>query len=165
MVTFGKSYRCRKADTDPAADCRSPASVTVTALDREVARAWREHLTDDDDEQLRRAVAQRWTAQPHGPDALARNTLEDELNDARAALADADQARHVRRDLDTARYAPVAAALTERINDLSQRLGALAAPEIDTTALPDPAHVEDQWNASTVHERRQLLRLALTEVR
>jgi site-specific DNA recombinase len=165
LVTFGHSYRCRKTDTDPRADCPRPTSVVVGTLDGEISRAWLHRLTDPvNGARLRAEVARLWLQQPSASKSTPWSTTARELADAHASLLDADTAHYVRLDLDAERHRKVTDLLKARIRELLRRQAVLSEPTLDATQLLDNDWAFTKWKRSSAPEHRQLLRLAIAAV-
>lgn len=162
LVTHN-GYRCRRTDTAGDVVCTRPANAGVDAIDRRVAAAWRDLVCTGGPAaaQLRRTVAQRWAPVPRRLTGWGR--LQAELDDLHVRLADADDARYVRGDLDAARHARVASTLIRRIARVQAAL-ADTQPRINTAPLDDPGYVSELWNRSSHDERRELLRLAWSTI-
>jgi hypothetical protein len=164
MSKQGNSYRCQTARLGRT--CEAPGGAYQETLDQEVTAAWVRRLTTaEPGDPLIDAVADRWTAQ-HDPEAVAkRASVLAALDQERAALAALDEDHFVRRNLDRERYLPLAETLSRRIEALERTLAANPVPEVDISALLDPILVREAWEAADVKNRRDLLRLALLEVR
>lgn len=166
LVTFGHSYRCRKTDADPNADCPSPASVAVAALDRALTGAWLQRLADETQgTRLRIEVAKMWLPQRRSKELLAWSAAELEVAEARSSLLEADEAYYIRHDLDLDRYQRVCTKLRARLDLAAANQRRLVQPATSTDPLLDAALVLKRWNAATVLEQRHLVRLALAEIR
>lgn len=164
MSKQGNSYRCQTARLGRT--CQAPGGAYQVALDEAVTEAWVRRLTTaEPGDPLLDAVADRWTAQ-HDPEAVAkRDSVLAALDQERAALAALDEVHFVHRRLPADRYAPLAEALSRRIEGLERTLAANRIPEADISSLLDPVLVREAWAAAEVKERRDFLRLALLEVR
>jgi hypothetical protein len=94
-----------------------------------------------------------------------RTSVVAALDQERAALAALDDDFYVQRIIDRERYDGVSSTLSRRIEGLSRTLDANPVPEANIYALRDPILVREAWQVANVRERRDLLRLALIEVR
>ncbi|HWL78105.1 recombinase family protein [Microbacterium sp.] len=162
--TFGRSYRCRKWHVG-GNDCERPLNVSIDVIEPAVRRAWAFGLAAHDPESpILAAVAEHWL-QTYDPAPLReREELAEQLDEARARLAAADEDHYVRGTLDAERYARVSRALNERIATLAARLADLPEPAVDLTALLDPELSLPAIESAPVNEARALLRLAIKRI-
>lgn len=164
MSSQGRSYRCQSARLGRT--CPSPGGAYEPALDEAVTSAWILRLTSaTPGDRLLSAISERVAAQ-RDPDAFAKRAcVLAALDHERAMLAALDEDHYVRRCLERDRYLPLAAALNRRIQQLAEILEANPIPETDISPLLDPVFVRESWTSADVKQRRELLRLALLEVR
>jgi len=164
MSYSGNSYRCQTDRTGQS--CPAPAGVYAEAADEALTRTWVAALTTaEPGSDLLEAVKDRWIAK-HDPEALARRkTIVDEIDETRAAMESADDDLYVTRRLDRDRHARIVERLENRLRGLRRDLAAHPLPEADISPLLDPVLVREAWAEATVATRRDLLRLALVEVR
>ncbi len=168
MNTFGGSYRCRRwASEGQAGDCLGPVSVKEEVLEEAVVRAWVARLAALDDEpnsSALQAIADRWLERYDPAPLQERAALVSRVEEAEARLSRADDDHYVKGTLDEARHARITAALSDTLTDLRARLASLPTPEADLGGLLDPELSRPAFDASSVHEKRELLRLALAHV-
>lgn len=164
MSKQGNSYRCQTARLGRT--CAAPGGAYQVALDDAVTQQWFRRLTTTrPDDPLVDAVADRWAAQRHPGAAAKRTSVLLALDQERGALAALDEDHYVRRTIDRRRYVPLAEALARRIEGLERTLAANPVPEADMSELLDPVRAWKSWCVANAKERRDLLRLALLEVR
>ncbi|QYJ04233.1 recombinase family protein [Nocardioides panacisoli] len=168
MNTFGGSYRCRRwMAGGQEGDCPRPVSVKEEVLEEAVVRAWVARLAaldDDPDSTLLHAVADRWLKRYDPAPLQERASLAGRVEEAEARLSRADDDHYVKGTLDEGRHSRITAALADTLADLRGRLSALPAPEADLGGLLDPELSRPAFDESSVHEKRELLRLALVRV-
>lgn len=164
MSRQGNSYRCQAVRV--GRDCPAPGGTYQVALDDAVTRVWFERLTRmTSDDPLLAVVASRLAAW-QDPDAVAKRlSVLSALEDEQLALSSLDRDYYVRRIIDRDRYLPLSVMLTERIDGLRRSLDEIPMPEVDLAAFADPNRLQARWAAAATHERRDLLKLALREVR
>jgi site-specific DNA recombinase len=163
LVTHG-SYKCRRYNTAGELVCTFPADATIALVDRLVTETWQRLIVagGPEVELLRREVMLRWTPLPKQPTGWRR--LQAHLDDLHTRLADADEARYVRGDLDQDRHAKVITKLTRQITKIESEL-ADAETTLDTTPLDDANWILRHWQAEAPDGRRELLRLAWAKIR
>ena len=76
----------------------------------------------------------------------------------------ADEDHYVKGTLDVARHARITARLQDEVARLVARLADLPEPTADLGGLLDPELSLPAFEASSVHEKRELLRLAIERV-
>ncbi|MGH8970880.1 MAG: recombinase family protein, partial [Actinomycetes bacterium] len=164
MSKAGDSYRCQSVRLGRT--CITPGGAYQETLDAAVVRAWIARLTTADPaDPLLDAVADRWVAR-HNPEAVAkRASVLAALDQEEAALAALGDDHHVHRTLDPEGYVRVSAALSRRIEGLQRTLTANPVPEADISLLLDPVLVREAWQGADMRAQRDLLKLALLEVR
>lgn len=166
MTFEGRSYQCNKDKVKP---CPAPASAMGTSLEAYVIQRWKDQLTNADyEDPLLVAVAQRWAA------IKAPKETED-VQAARTALRAADanlqrlmndrQAGHY--DGPAARYFPgllkeANQAVTEAQETLDRTGG---GPGVDISFLLEEEQLDAAWDDADLPLRRDLLRLAIDELR
>ena len=135
------------------------------ALEDAVLRAFVARLTTaDPDDPLLDVIASRWVAQ-HDPEALAQRAATlAALNQEKAALAKVDDDHYVHRTLDRERHARLSQAISRRIVGLQRDLDSRPLPQANIAPLLDSALLREAWEAATIPQRRDLLRLALDGV-
>jgi site-specific DNA recombinase len=162
--TFGNSYRCRRVHAS-GPECAHPLVVSVAAIEAAVRRAWAYGLAAlEPDDPILSAVADHWLAQYDPAPIAEREEARASLDEARARLADADDAHYVKGTLDAERYARVSGGLADRIRGIEARLTVLPSPEADLGALLDPELSLPAIQDATVEDARVLLRLAIQRV-
>jgi site-specific DNA recombinase len=164
MSKQGNSYRCQSVRLGQP--CLHPGGGYQAAVDDAVTRTWMARLTTaPPDDPLLNAVKERWLAQRE-PEAVAEyGAILAALDRERAAVAALDDDRYIHRTIDRDRYLHLSTALAVRIERLEQLLAGHPLPEADISCLLDPVLVQELWDSATVKARRELLRLALIEVR
>lgn len=164
--TFGNSYRCRKWTAD-GNDCPAPLSVSTANVEVAVVRAWANKLSalhDEPNSPLLQAVAARWLEKNDPAPLREREELKEQLDEARARIDRADEDHYVKGTLDGERHARITSRLQDQIARLNARLADMPVPTADLGALLDPELSLPAFEASTVHEQRELLRLAIERV-
>jgi DNA invertase Pin-like site-specific DNA recombinase len=167
MSAMGLSYVCQARRLGRS--CPDYVTGMIKAVDRAVFFAWSSRLAEcEPGDPLLDRVAERWVAQ-HDPDIIReRATIQTALDEAVASLADLEDARYLRGEFaaDDAiqRWSRLHARLTSRVNGLRRNLAEFALPEADISPLLDPVQVTTAWEAATLAERRDLLRLAINSV-
>lgn len=168
MNTFGGSYRCRRWSTGGKADdCAAPVNVKEETLEDAVVRSWARRLAtlnEEPDSPLLKAVADRWLERFDPAPIRERQELQDQIDEAQARLDRADDDHYVRGTLTEDRHARITSRLQEAITGLYARLSSLPKPEADLGGLLDPELSLPAFRASSVHEQRELLRLAILRV-
>ena len=164
--TFGNSYRCRKWSVD-GNDCSAPLNVSTGVVESAVIRAWAGKLAaldDEPDSPLLQAVAARWLERNDPGPMREREELQIQVDEARARMDRADEDHYVKGTLDVARHARITARLQDEVARLVARLADLPEPTADLGGLLDPELSLPAFEASSVHEKRELLRLAIERV-
>ena len=110
---------------------------------------------------VRRAVAERWMPVAVPPPYWMK--LKSELRDLQARLEDADDALSVRGDLDSRRHALIVERFSIKIAQTQDALSAIE-PRIDTRRLLDRGYAITRWNEHAAAGRRDLLRLAWSQM-
>jgi site-specific DNA recombinase len=164
MSKQGNSYRCQSVRLGRR--CDAPGGAYQPALDAAVVQIWMNRLeTLDHGEPLHLAIVEQLVAAADPEAAMRRSSVRAALADAQAALVSADQDHYIRRIVDRDRYLSLNAVLAGRIEELGRVLEAMSVPVVDTTWLRDPVLLREKWSAATVRERRELLKLAVEEIR
>ncbi|MEU8454143.1 recombinase family protein [Streptomyces griseoaurantiacus] len=168
LVASSGSYRCTAASLG-GAECSAPASVQRKAIEFMVGEAWISRLAaSEPEDELIHAVAKRWIAS-HKPDAVAeRNEATQRVEEAQAGLRDLLDARYRRKEFEgeAMRYFPDLLADAEAAVDTARReLGKLPEPTADIGYLLDGELVREAWAVAPLEDRRDLLQLAVDEVR
>ncbi|MFC3352043.1 recombinase family protein [Streptomyces echinoruber] len=166
MCWDGRSYQCNKDKVTP---CPEPASAMGTSLEAYVVKRWKDQLTNADlDDPLLVAVAQRWASHE------APKETED-IQAARVALAQADaslkrlmedrQAGHY--DGPASRYFPqLLADANKAVTDAQETMNKLGGGlKVDISFLLEPESLDAAWADADLAFRRDLLRLAIDDVR
>jgi len=147
MSKDGNSYRCQAVRIGRL--CDAPGGAYRRALDDAVTLGWMSRLTTaDPHDPLLLAIAERWVAQ-HRPEATAKRSS---VLDALARETAVVDSRHP-------------GSTSERVDELLQALAANPLPCVDLTSLQDSTLVRAAWDEADVDARRDLLRLAIIEVR
>jgi site-specific DNA recombinase len=164
MSKQGNSYKCQT--TRIGRLCPAPGGAYQQALDRAVVRRWMDRLTGASlEDPLLAVVAERWAA-VQAPEIMAkRRAISGAIRDGEAALATLADDHYVRGLVDREGFLKVAEALTHRIDGLKERLDSTPSPTADVSGLLDAVTLQETWAAASTGERRDLLRLALAEVR
>lgn len=165
LVTFGHAYRCRRHGEVPDNDCPAPANVQLTRLDSEVFTAWLAYITDSRCPASTRARLVELLV-PKQDGKSYRRLAEDAhaLSTLRARLVDADEARYVAGQLSEDRYEHIVCELQRRIDRVLCRL-ASPARTLQVGEMLAPSTLPERWSAAPIALRRQLLAVALREVR
>jgi hypothetical protein len=135
----------------------------VETVDRHVTAAWMDLITgaSAEAEQLRQAVAQRWTPASAPPPYWVR--LNAELRELTARLQDADDAFYVRGDLDASRHTVIVERLAVKMHQIEDAVR-VAEPVFNTAPLRDRDYIKRRWDEHAAAARRALLRLAWSEI-
>lgn len=168
LVASSGSYRCTAASLG-GKECAAPASVQRKAIETMVAEAFVSRLAaSEPEDELINAVARRWIAS-RKPEAVAeRKEATQRVEDAQAALRDLLVARYRRKEFEgeAMRYFPDLLADAESAIDAARReLAKLPEPTADIGYLFDHEGVREAWDTAALEDRRDLLRLAIDEVR
>ncbi|UGY94046.1 recombinase family protein [Streptomyces gobiensis] len=167
LVASGKSYRCTSASLG-GRECPAPAMALREAVNDAVARAWANRLAaSEPDRPLIKAVAKRWLSS-HKPEVMAeRDSAVRAVKDAQAGLQDLLDARWKRKEFEgpAAAYFPSLLADAESAVESAQhRLAELPEPMADISYLLDSELVWEAWEAASLSDQRDLLRLAIDRV-
>ncbi|MFE2605763.1 recombinase family protein [Streptomyces mirabilis] len=167
MVRRGMSYNCTHK-TLGGRPCTAPASVMAKYADDFVFGAFVNRLINSEpDDALILAVADRWLA-ANRPDAVSeRKGLEEQVENAKAALRDLLDARYKRGEFSgpAAEYFPgLLAEAEETVRAAERALNALPEPTAEVGFLFEAELIQEAWQAATEEQRRGLLALALDGV-
>jgi DNA invertase Pin-like site-specific DNA recombinase len=168
-LLVGGLARCSEHGTPLQSRTRSDGRrYACDSGDREAGRV---HLTVAADP-LEQLVTQRVLDRLDGPGLArflrdrARNgdrELADRLVDDERALVELGRARFVDREIDHGAYLTVKAELEERITSARSRLAQRAQTAILASVGPEPGALRQAWARWTLEQRRQVLRLVITE--
>ncbi|MDZ5445510.1 recombinase family protein [Micromonospora sp. 4G57] len=167
MSAAGRSYVCQGRRLGHP--CPAHVTAFIAAVDRAVVDAFINRLAaTEPGDPLLDAVAERWIAR-HDPDIIReRATITAALEDANASLVDLEDARYLRGEFvgpeAVQRWTRLHERLTARVVGLRRNLADFPLPEADISPLLDPVQAREAWDAATVPDRRDLLRLALNAV-
>ncbi|MGW0468358.1 recombinase family protein [Streptomyces sp. NPDC003027] len=163
---MSRSYTCMSKQG--GSKCPAPASVYAPAVERYVSQRWLDRLTNaEPDDPLLVVVAQRWGA-------LTKPEETEELIEARAALAAAEaQMERLLRDRRKGLYEGPAARFFEPAwEDVNQIMAEArevlkkaGGGAVDISFLLDHESAREAWDAADVPLRRELLRLAIDQVK
>jgi hypothetical protein len=163
--TFGNSYRCRRHNADQKADCARPLSVSIGVLESAVKWQWATRLAAlEPDSAVLHSVAELWLEKFDPAPLAERKDLQEQVDDAVARLASADEDHYVRGALDADRYRRVSSALQERIAGLNGRLRDLPELQADLGPLLDPETSLPALEAASTADARALLRIAIRRI-
>ena len=162
-VITNNGYRCFPLDKSGHLACEHPVRATVSAVDSRVTRAWLDLVCSGtaESEPLRLAIAERWMPPQSPPPYWMK--LKSELRELEARLEDADDAYYVRGDLDARRHRLIVERLSFKIGQAQDAIVAVE-PRIETGALLDRDYVVRRWEEHAPAGRRDLLRLAWSEI-
>ncbi|WP_159619869.1 recombinase family protein [Arthrobacter zhaoguopingii] len=159
----GGSYRC--AAMARGLDCDSPFTAPRVGVDEYVARRFLSYLAalEPGDGRLDR-IAERWAVHVDPTSAAERAEAQSAVD-----AVEADLARARRLAVSGVLTEEEAAAEISRLRTLLKRageaLGALPRPEVDVSPLLDLVESAEAWEALPGQDRRDLLTLAIREVR
>lgn len=167
MVATGNSYRC--VTNRGSEECPEPAGVLRSALNTIMGEMWVARLSmSEPDDPLVHMVAERWLA-AHRPDVTeGRAAAQERLNGAQAALQDLLDARYKRREFEgeaMAYYPQLLAEAEAEVGRARREIELLPVPEANVGFLLDSVLVESAWRDADFKGQRELLALAVDEVR
>jgi hypothetical protein len=164
MSKQGNSYRCQSVRLGRT--CDAPGGAYRPALDAAVAEIWLNRLGAlEDGDLLFQAIVERLAAAADPEAALRRAAIQAALADEEASRRLLDEDHYVNRLIDRERYLRLNDALSRRIEELHRALASAPPPFVDAAWLRDVTLIRAKWSAASVREQRELLRLAIDEVK
>jgi hypothetical protein len=164
MSKHGNSYRCQSLRLGRS--CEAPGGAYRPALEAAVTQVWMDRLEAlQDGDPLLRAIVERLAAVADPEAVMRRAAIHTALADEEASRKCLENDHYLMRSVDRDRFLLLHDALSRRIEDLHQTLASVPAPVADASWLRDPVLIRQRWSAETVGGQRELLKLAIDEVR
>jgi site-specific DNA recombinase len=164
----GLFYRCSSATQGYI--CKGRAHIKAAIADKEVLRQVRARLaTMEPDDPVLSAIAERWRQFAMTGDEGGRAELESRRNAVRDRIIDLEEARYVRGEFakadEIARWETMMGRLKAQRDVIEDALDELGPPpDFDIGVLLDTHLSRDAWEAATVTQRRELLKVAVDQV-
>jgi DNA invertase Pin-like site-specific DNA recombinase len=164
----GLFYRCSSASQGYI--CKGRAHIKAAIADEEVLRQVTARLAAmEPDDPILSAIAERWRQLTMTGDEGERAELEGRRDAVRDRIIDLEEARYVRGEFvraeEVARWEQMMVRLKaqrDAIEDALRELG--PAPDFDLGILLDTYLSRDAWQATTIAQRRELLKVAVDQV-
>jgi len=164
----GLFYRCSSATQGYV--CKGRAHIKADIADAEVLRQLTARLAAmEPDDPILGVIAERWRRFTMTGDEGERAELEARRDAVRDRIVDLEEARYVRGEFaraeEVARWEQMMGRLKaqrDAIEDALRELG--PPPDFDIGILLDTYLSRDAWEAATVAQRRDLLRVAVDQV-
>jgi site-specific DNA recombinase len=164
----GLFYRCSSATQGYI--CKGRAHIKAAIADEEVLRQVTARLAAmEPDDPVLSAIAERWRQFTMTGDESERAELESRHDAVRDRIIDLEEARYVRGEFamadEIARWVTMMGRLKAQRDAIEDALDELGPPpDFDIGILLDTHLSRDAWEAATVAQRRELLKVAVDQV-